>query len=746
MVQQSTRFAASGLAADRCRGRVFGIAVGLAASAGGCFFSSTAAAQGHEAVVIANPSRADSLYVANVYADARHLPEPNVLFFDPRAESFAALAAVNHPAFLGELDRRRIAASADYILLTPDAPFFVSAPGLIIDPCSPLTRFSLSSAYGLAPIADQLLDGTISQVTTPNGFASTTLPSPAPFDSQTGYVGGNQNSSGRRTFIAAHLGYTGPLGNSLEQVLATFDRGVASDGAFPSAPVQLIETTDAARSGPRDGLFPAVTSFINGFGFLNGATAQTFLGTLPEGGVEVAGVMTGLATPAIGSADFSLVPGAYADHLTSFAATFDVSIQTKMSSWIAKGATLTSGAVEEPCNYPGKFPSARLFQFAVQGSTLGEAYYRSLSFVPFQAMLMGDPLARPWGAEGSVVVPDLSQSPQSGVVSFTPSAQPGTPFIIAESFDAYVNGVLRASVTAGTPIEIDTRALGDGVHELRVVATEQSAAEIQTTATQLFEVDNFNGGVSLSSDIASGSLGDVFTLSVDASTDRGGVEQVRVLHRGRVVASANAVPADIGLHGQLVGAGPVTLVAEIQYLDARTARSAPLEIDITYDPNAPSDGAPPTAFGYELVVDPATESFVVALPADHSDGVDEPVYRVVGEPTDAVILAGDGIDTDGPYRVLQREPGEASPESVVFEIEDSQGRTSQATVRLVYRSPDTACIADQNGDDMLSGDDFNAWVSNFLGANPSIADTNSDGTLDSSDFNAWLTAFLQGCG
>jgi uncharacterized protein (TIGR03790 family) len=68
-----------------------------------------------------------------------------------------------------------------------------------------------------------------------------------------------------------------------------------------------------------------------------------------------------------------VLPGAFCDHLTSYAATFDSSAQTKMSRWISKGASGTSGAVEEPCNYAGKFPHARLHVFYRQGLSLGEA-------------------------------------------------------------------------------------------------------------------------------------------------------------------------------------------------------------------------------------------------------------------------------------------------------------------------------------------------------------------------------------
>ncbi len=51
--------------------------------------------------------------------------------------------------------------------------------------------------------------------------------------------------------------------------------------------------------------------------------------------------------------------------------------------------------------------------------------------------------------------------------------------------------------------------------------------------------------------------------------------------------------------------------------------------------------------------------------------------------------------------------------------------------------------ADQNGDNLVSPADFNAWILNFNQGSP-IADTNQDGLTTPADFNAWILAFNQG--
>src|SRR5690606_33177530 len=127
-----------------------------------------------------------------------------------------------------------------------------------------------------------------------------------------------------------------------------------------------------------------------------GGTASTLSGVLPENHNDCLGIVTGWADPDIDGAPMTLLPGAFADHLTSWAATFDINNQTKISAWIRRGASGSAGTVEEPCNYPGKFPHANLHAFYFQGLSLGEAYFRSLGHLPFQGLFIGDPLTRPF--------------------------------------------------------------------------------------------------------------------------------------------------------------------------------------------------------------------------------------------------------------------------------------------------------------------------------------------------------------
>lgn len=185
---------------------------------------------------------------------------------------------------------------------------------------------------------------------------------------------------------------------SVAQAKALIDRGVASDhslGLRGSIPVNAwyAVTTDRARS-VRWPLFPPP-------------------GTVPGKGVEVHVaqtnelkdkervllVQTGL--PQLSGLDsIGWVPGALADHLTSFGGLLDrLDGQTNALAWIEAGATASYGTVSEPCNHLQKFPHPQLLLLHyLQGSTALEAYWKSVAW-PQQGVFVGEPLAAPFARQ-----------------------------------------------------------------------------------------------------------------------------------------------------------------------------------------------------------------------------------------------------------------------------------------------------------------------------------------------------------
>ena len=91
------------------------------------------------------------------------------------------------------------------------------------------------------------------------------------------------------------------------------------------------------------------------------------------------------------------VPGALADHLTSFGGQLlGGSGQMSILEWTAAGATASYGTVSEPCAHPQKFPHPQVMLLHyLQGSSALEAYWKSVAW-PQQGLFIGEPLAAPF--------------------------------------------------------------------------------------------------------------------------------------------------------------------------------------------------------------------------------------------------------------------------------------------------------------------------------------------------------------
>jgi len=175
---------------------------------------------------------------------------------------------------------------------------------------------------------------------------------------------------------------------------ALIDRGVAADGrlGFKGAPpvnAYFVSTGDAARN-VRARLFPPPALLPAG------VQVRVEQATAPAEPQRVLLYLTGLAKVP-GLDDIDWVPGALADHLTSFGGQLEQEgSQMNAMAWIASGATASHGAVSEPCNHLQKFPHPQLLlQHYLRGVTAIEAYWRSVAW-PQQSLFVGEPLAAPF--------------------------------------------------------------------------------------------------------------------------------------------------------------------------------------------------------------------------------------------------------------------------------------------------------------------------------------------------------------
>jgi uncharacterized protein (TIGR03790 family) len=685
------------------------------------------------ALLLIDPASPESMYVGNYYKAARNIPDENVVYIYPGAGNYQQFVSITQAGVQGAIAGgagRRTDDHIDYIVVTPGAPFYVSAPGLITDACSPVGRFSISSAYTESFNSAQLLAGSV-PVTTPNTYYSVTAPQY--FDSSLRYLGGGISTAtgSRRYYIGAMLGHTGVAGNTVEQVLDTIDRSVAVDGTRPGGTFYFMQTTDAVRSGPRDGYYTTAVNTIVGLG----GQAQRIQGIVPEGAQDCLGIMTGWAQWDLLGANIGIRPGAFCDHLTSWGATFDIADQTKITDWITKGASASAGTVEEPCNYPGKFPHARLHVHYFQGLSLGEAYLRSMAYYPLQSLFLGDPLTRPFTYIPSVTVPDAPSGTVSGVVRLSPVGTTGRPGAQVNSFELQIDGVSRGFTGPGGSFTVDTAALADGPHDARVLGFDNTTIKAAGRWTGTLRVNNRGRSTTVSAPVTSGHLNTPLTFTVASSGAGAPVREVRLLQNGRVVAAAQQGSATFTLYGQTLGAGPVRVQAETLYTDRRSSLSNPVTLNIAY--SAPAPGGPaPAAFHYTKFVAP-DQTTVVELPAAHNDSPSAATFTIVSPPSLFTLVPS----TNAGFRVL-RPPATSGwrEDRFTYRVDTPSGQSSTATVVLL---PST-CVIDIDGDGGASVSDFLAFLSLYA-AGDGRADFTGDGTVNVQDFLAFLSAYSAGC-
>jgi uncharacterized protein (TIGR03790 family) len=190
------------------------------------------------------------------------------------------------------------------------------------------------------------------------------------------------------------------VGADQDKANAVVDRGVLADATFPKGDGYLMRTTDKARS-VRYGDFQSAVSQWN---HADGLTL-TYLDNSSGSGddfikdkTNVLFYLTGLASvPSIETNQY--LPGAVADHLTSYGGQVPTSGQMSIAKWLEAGATASFGTVVEPCNYTQKFPQATvLLEHYFRGETILEAYWKSVH-MPGEGNFAGEPLARPWGSK-----------------------------------------------------------------------------------------------------------------------------------------------------------------------------------------------------------------------------------------------------------------------------------------------------------------------------------------------------------
>ncbi|MCC6662006.1 MAG: hypothetical protein IT437_14110 [Phycisphaerales bacterium] len=680
------------------------------------------------ALLVVNPQSAESMYIANYYRQARDLPESNLLYMAAAAPSYTSWTGVQHPGFTGDLVQRRVGDHIDYVIVTPGNDFRIFAPGLISDGCFPVGYFSVGSVFAMAQIKNDVLGGMSSQ--SPNMYYPQAGTEARAFSSNVSWLGGvpSTHSAAKRYYIGAMLGSIEGAANTVPEILAMIDRSVAADGTRPPGTFYFMDNAGDPARNVRVPLYPPAVTALTGLGF----TAQVPAGALPPPGSVCLGVMTGFSGADIVNSGIVMRPGSFGDHLTSYAGMLSGGGQTVMSDWIKAGASGTAGTVDEPCNYTGKFNNPRFHAFYAQGMSIGEAYLRSMAFVPFQNLLYGDPLTRAFARLPSVT-PNFPAGSVLGTIQFTPQAATTQPGATIVQLDLFIDGVLHSSKLPGQAFSVNTLKLLDGWHDVRVVAYDSTLTRSAGRAVGSLIVDNAGRSGQLGVTPSTGNLTKVFTF--DASASGGTIAEIRLLQNGRVVAS-RAGAGSMFVWGQSIGAGPSRLITETEFTDGSMVRSQPVTMDIAFE-NGTSNGLPPVAFAYTKRVLTGAPA-VVELASTYDADPATVQYTIVTPPTKGTLSGTGG------WRVLTPNPEACGEDSIVFHLATASGQSGDRTIRIIYQPGTTACRPDFNGDGLLNLADFGAFQTAFA-LGQCRADMNNDGVLNLSDFGAFTTAFAVGC-
>jgi uncharacterized protein (TIGR03790 family) len=189
--------------------------------------------------------------------------------------------------------------------------------------------------------------------------------------------------------------------DTLPEAQALIARGLAAEGLVSggraTGQAWLVRTTDVARSVRFDDFSALARVSLSGVSFHYVDNSAGMGSDVVANQSDLMFYFTGLTTvPQIATNRW--LPGAAADHLTSLGGVLPDGGGNNMpaTDWLRAGATASYGTVEEPCNFPAKFPRASVLVARYQqGDTLLEAYWKSVQW-PGQGLFIGEPLARPW--------------------------------------------------------------------------------------------------------------------------------------------------------------------------------------------------------------------------------------------------------------------------------------------------------------------------------------------------------------
>jgi hypothetical protein len=516
---------------------------------------------GPENVLLVVNARSDaSLSVANHYCRLRRIPPGNVLHLDwdggtDSIDISTFRRKILDPA-LQTAAERGLSEQIDYVVYSSDFPTRIdfasdvpaedrNAPGLSAS-LTALT-YLYQSVLAHSPQYVSLKSnrymrqsGAAPEVGSTHGFR--------------GWYGwGPQGelleAGGSRYLLSTMLAVTSGRGNSMAEVRNYLYRSAAADGTLPKGTIYYMRHGDV-RSTTRQSGFAAAVANLRQLG----VSAEILDAVAPQGKPDVQGAMLGSADINWADTKSTILPGAICENLTSFGgALYAGAGQTPLTEFLRYGAAGSSGTVVEPFAIQNKFPVPAIQVHYARGCSLAEAFYQSV-WGPYQLLIVGDPLCRPWARIPTVRVSGVENGAtvHGRLVLKPQSAAPNV-----DRFELFAGGLRVARCNAEGSLDLDTAQLADGNLELRVVAIDSSPIETQGETILNVAVDNH--GLSCDWRASPAKLREGMRLHISAKAP--GAEWITLFQDSRQIGRISGSDGDLIIDTDKLGTGPVLLRA-----------------------------------------------------------------------------------------------------------------------------------------------------------------------------------------
>jgi hypothetical protein len=535
-------------------------------------------------LLVVNRDSVNSLTIANHYLRLRQIPAGNVLTL-PWGHNANPITVDKFRQeillpVLKSIQQRRLSAQIDYIVYSSDFPIAIdlgndvdqaaTAGSKIALPTWPAPHedkaawpthlTTMGSLNGLTYLWEPVLVGNPlymhlrsnqylrQDVAQQKGVPSVAFKSSLSFGPHGELL--RPGVLGRRYVLSRVLGVTAERGNSLEDVLRYLARNAAADGTHPRGTIYYAENSDI-RSKVRQQLFPAAVKQLKAMGI----EAEIVDGILPPRRPDVQGLMTGAPDFAWKACGSQILPGAICEHFTSFGADMGRLEQTKFSEFLRYGAAAASGTVVEPYAIAEKFPEAAMHLHYARGCTLAEAYYQSISG-PYQLLIVGDPLCRPWANIPQVTVSGVEPGATvHGQITLKPAARFSNQSTV-DHFELFVDELRKSVCPAEGSFLLDTARLADGHHELRVVAVE--AGLIASQGRQIVPIITANHDHTIEATVEpKGTVAFDKPLVITAKCPES--MGIAVMHNSQMLGKITGASGRLEINPTALGLGPVLL-------------------------------------------------------------------------------------------------------------------------------------------------------------------------------------------